>query len=70
MNSAFSSPHKNYLLLLILLACLLISHGMGMETGIDLDKLVDAGEYICEELGRPTQSKVSKAILAKRQTLN
>ena len=55
---------------MILLACLLISHGMGMETGIDLDKLVDAGEYICEELARPTQSKVSKAILAKRQTLN
>ncbi len=41
-------------------------HGMGIETGVDLDKLVDAGEFISKALGRPTQSRVAKALLAKR----
>ncbi|MBX3611210.1 MAG: hydroxymethylglutaryl-CoA lyase [Hydrogenophaga sp.] len=42
-------------------------HGMGIETGIDLDRLIDAGAYISEQLGRPTQSRVARALLAKRQ---
>ena len=41
-------------------------HGMGIETGIDLDALVDAGAFICAALGRPTSSRVGKALLAKR----
>ena len=41
-------------------------HGMGIETGIDLDQLIDAGNFISEHLGRPTQSRVAKAVLAKR----
>lgn len=41
-------------------------HGMGIETGIDLDKLIDAGQFISEHLGRPTQSRVAKALLIKR----
>jgi hydroxymethylglutaryl-CoA lyase len=41
-------------------------HGMGIETGIDLDKLVDAGAFISEALGRPTGSRVGRALLAKR----
>ncbi len=40
--------------------------GMGIDTGIDLDKLIDAGVYISEALGREPQSRVSKAIRAKR----
>jgi len=36
-------------------------HGMGIETGIDLDKLIDAGRYICAQLGRENQSRVSRA---------
>mgnify|MGYP003584214804 CR=1 FL=1 len=40
--------------------------GMGIETGIDLDKLIDAGQFISEHLGRPTQSRVAKALLTKR----
>lgn len=40
--------------------------GMGIETGIDLDKLIDAGQFISDHLGRPTQSRVAKALLAKR----
>jgi hydroxymethylglutaryl-CoA lyase len=41
-------------------------NGMGIETGIDLDTLIDAGVYISEALGRAPNSRASKAILAKR----
>ena len=41
--------------------------GMGIETGIDLDALIDAGQYISDFLGRPTQSRVAKALLTKRE---
>ena len=41
-------------------------HGLGIATGVDLDRLVDAGEFICAALGRPTNSKVARALLAKR----
>ncbi|KAH8329114.1 hypothetical protein KR074_003906, partial [Drosophila pseudoananassae] len=36
-------------------------HGMGLNTGVDLDKLVQVGRYICSELGRPSESKVNRA---------
>jgi hydroxymethylglutaryl-CoA lyase len=41
-------------------------HGMGIETGIDLDKLVDAGHYISEFLQRKPNSRAAMAILNKR----
>ncbi|WP_353234070.1 hydroxymethylglutaryl-CoA lyase [Diaphorobacter ruginosibacter] len=41
-------------------------HGMGIETGIDLDKLVDAGKFISDFLGRKPNSRVATAILNKR----
>ncbi len=41
-------------------------HGMGIETGIDLDQLIDAGVYINEALGREPNSRVSKAIRTRR----
>ncbi|APW45692.1 hydroxymethylglutaryl-CoA lyase [Rhodoferax antarcticus] len=41
-------------------------HGMGIATGIDLDKLIDAGQFISDFLGRPTNSRVGKALLNKR----
>jgi hydroxymethylglutaryl-CoA lyase len=41
-------------------------HGMGIETGIDLDALVDTGAYISEQLGRQTTSRVGRAIINKR----
>jgi hydroxymethylglutaryl-CoA lyase len=41
-------------------------HGLGITTGVDLDKLIDAGEFICAALGRPTNSRVGRALLAKR----
>ena len=41
-------------------------HGLGIQTGIDLDKLVDAGAYISQVLGRKPASRVANAILSKR----
>jgi hydroxymethylglutaryl-CoA lyase len=41
-------------------------HGMGIDTGIDLDRLIDAGVYISEALGREPNSRASKAIRTKR----
>ena len=41
-------------------------NGLGIETGINIDKLVDAGAFISGVLGRPPVSRVGKAILAKR----
>ena len=40
--------------------------GMGIATGIDLDKLVDAGGFISGVLGRPPVSRAGKALLIKR----
>ena len=40
--------------------------GLGIDTGIDLDALVDAGAFISEVLGRPSVSRAGKALLAKR----
>ena len=42
-------------------------NGMGVETGIDLDKLVDAGVFICSVLGKVSNSRVAQAIVAKRR---
>ena len=41
-------------------------HGMGISTGIDLDKLIDAGQFISEFLGRKPNSLAAKALLTKR----
>ncbi|MEW6099317.1 MAG: hydroxymethylglutaryl-CoA lyase [Pseudomonadota bacterium] len=41
-------------------------HGLGIETGIDLDALVDAARFISEVLGRKPVSRVANALLAKR----
>jgi hydroxymethylglutaryl-CoA lyase len=43
--------------------------GLGIDTGIDLDTLVDAGEFISLALGRPTASRVARAWLARRARL-
>ena len=40
--------------------------GMGIETGIDLDQLVDAGAFISDFLQRKSGSRVATAILNKR----
>ena len=40
--------------------------GMGIETGIDLEKLVDAGQFISNFLGRKPNSRAATALLNKR----
>lgn len=45
---------------------LFMLRGMGIETGIDLDRLVDAGAYISGVLGRAPASRAGKALLAQR----
>jgi hydroxymethylglutaryl-CoA lyase len=39
--------------------------GLGIEHGVDLDALVDIGEFINAELGRTTASRVARAMLGK-----
>ena len=45
---------------------LFMLHGMGIETGIDLDKLVDAGKFISDFLERKPNSRAATAILNQR----
>jgi hydroxymethylglutaryl-CoA lyase len=42
--------------------------GLGIGSGVDLDKLVDTAAWICGQLGRAPGSKVAQAILARRAT--
>ena len=46
---------------------LFMLRGMGIETGIDMDALVDAGAFISGVLGRPPVSRAGKALLTKRE---
>lgn len=41
-------------------------HGMGIDTGIDLDKLIDAGKFISDFLERKPNSRAATALLNKR----
>jgi len=42
-------------------------HGLGIQTGIDLDKLVETGAWISGILKRESSSRAGKAIQAKRK---
>ncbi len=42
-------------------------NGLGYETGVDLDRLIDASQFIMKVLKRDNQSKVTRAILSKRE---
>jgi len=41
---------------------LYLLQGLGIETGVDLKKLVEAGRFVCEQLGQQVASKVSLAL--------
>ena len=43
-----------------------VIRAMGIETGIDLDKLIDAGKFISDFLGRKPNSRAATALLNKR----
>jgi len=45
-------------------------NGLGIETGIDLDLLVDAAAGISAALGRPIGSRTGRALLSKREKAN
>lgn len=40
-------------------------NGLGIQTGVDMDKLVAAGDFISRFLERPTNSRVAKALMAR-----
>lgn len=39
-------------------------HGLDYFTGVDLDKLVEAGQFVTERLERPNRSRTANAIIA------
>jgi hydroxymethylglutaryl-CoA lyase len=41
--------------------------GLGYETGVDLNRLIDVSQYIMNVLKRDNASKVARALLSKRQ---
>jgi len=45
---------------------LYMMQGLGIATGVDLDAVVDAGQFISRHLGRPAASRAGNAIAAKR----
>lgn len=45
---------------------LYLMHGLGLKTGVDIFKVVAAGDMICKILGRKNQSKVANALLANQ----
>jgi hydroxymethylglutaryl-CoA lyase len=42
-------------------------NGLGARTGVDLERLVDIGQWICGVLGREPSSKAARALAAKRK---
>jgi len=42
-------------------------HGLGIDTGVDLERLAETGQWICGILGRESSSKVGRALAAKRK---
>lgn len=44
-------------------------HDSGVETGVDLERLLDAGAFICERLGRLPESRVARAFHARRRKI-
>ena len=41
-------------------------HGMGIATGVDLDRLVGIGQWICAVLGKEPASRAGRALAAKK----
>lgn len=40
--------------------------GLDIDTGVDMNRLLDAAQFICNHLGRPTVSRAGRALAAKR----
>ncbi|KAI6178960.1 3-hydroxymethyl-3-methylglutaryl-CoA lyase, cytoplasmic [Aphelenchoides besseyi] len=39
---------------------------LGFDTGVNLDRLIDTGSWICQKMQRPNSSRVARAIMSKR----
>jgi hydroxymethylglutaryl-CoA lyase len=46
---------------------LYLLHGLGIQTGINLDELALIGDFISSAIGRPNASKTGSALLSKRR---
>ena len=46
---------------------LFLLDGLGLEAGVDIDRLVDAAGFIADVLGRPPLSRTGNALLARRK---
>ena len=44
--------------------------GLGIHSGVEMDKLLLAGDYICAQLGRASNSKAALALSARRSGHN
>jgi hydroxymethylglutaryl-CoA lyase len=42
--------------------------GLGYQTDVDLDRLIDVSQFITNVLKRDNMSKVTRALLSKRQS--
>ncbi|CEJ96479.1 Hydroxymethylglutaryl-CoA lyase (EC 4.1.3.4) [Caballeronia glathei] len=43
-----------------------LMNGLGIETGVNLDQLVEIGDFISRAIGKPSASRAGKALLAKK----
>jgi hydroxymethylglutaryl-CoA lyase len=46
---------------------LYLMNGQGLDTGVDLDAVVDIGQWISQEIGRATSSRAGRALALKKQ---
>jgi hydroxymethylglutaryl-CoA lyase len=40
-------------------------NGLDIQTGVDMEKLLQAAQFICGQLGRPTASRAGRALTAQ-----
>ena len=43
--------------------------GLGIKHGVDMDKLLEAGSFICSLLGKQSASNAGQALLARQQSM-
>jgi hydroxymethylglutaryl-CoA lyase len=48
---------------------LYLLHGLGLQTGVNLEEVVRIGEFISKAIGRPNISRAGRALLAKQSDL-
>jgi hydroxymethylglutaryl-CoA lyase len=46
---------------------LFLMNGLGIETGVDLDQMVEIGDFISRAIGKPSASRAGRALLAKKR---